>query len=47
MTMKNKLTTAQEAVKLIKDGDTVFAGGFVTLGHPQELTIELEKQFIG
>jgi len=44
--MKDKMITAQEAVKLIKTGDTVFVGGFVTLGHPQELTIELEKRFL-
>lgn len=44
--MQNKITTAREAVKLIKDGDTVFLGGFVILGHPQELTIELEKRFL-
>lgn len=41
-----KLKTAQEAVKLIKDGDTLFMGGFVTLGHPQELTLALEQRFV-
>jgi len=44
--MENKLKTAQEAIKLIKDGDTIFVGGFVILGHPQELSLELEKQFL-
>jgi propionate CoA-transferase len=44
--MKTIITSAREAVRLIKDNDTVFVGGFVTLGHPQALTIGLEQQFL-
>jgi len=44
--MKNKVMTAYEAVKLIKDGDVVATGGFVGNGHPEELTIALEKRFL-
>lgn len=44
--MRSKVMTAQEAVALIKDGDTVVTGGFVGNCHPEELTIALEERFL-
>lgn len=44
--MATKLYTAQDAVRLIKDGDTVAYGAFVGNGHPEELSIALEKRFL-
>ncbi len=44
--MNSKLITADDAVKLIKDGDNVVVGGFVGSGHPEALTTALEKRFI-
>ncbi|MEQ8187274.1 MAG: acyl CoA:acetate/3-ketoacid CoA transferase [Candidatus Eremiobacterota bacterium] len=45
--MKSKLITAQDAVKLIKDGDSIVVGGFVGSGHPEALTSALEERFLG
>jgi propionate CoA-transferase len=44
--MKNKIISADEAVKLIKSGDTVGITGFIGMGHPAELTEALEKRFL-
>ena len=43
--MKSKVMDVFEAIKLIKDGDTVVSGGFVGNGHPEELTSALEIQY--
>jgi propionate CoA-transferase len=40
-----QILTAKEAVKMIKDGDTVAIDGFVGFGHPEELTSALEERF--
>lgn len=41
----SKIMTAKEAVSLIKDGDAVGIGGFIGMGHPQELSIAIENSF--
>jgi propionate CoA-transferase len=41
-----KIVTPMEAVDLISNGDTIAIEGFVGFGHPEELTIALEKKFI-
>lgn len=41
-----KLCTADEAVALIGDGDSVACGGFVGAAHPEGLTAALERRFL-
>lgn len=41
----NKVTSAQEAIKLIKPGDTVAVSGFVGIGHPEEISKAIEESF--
>ncbi|MBL7205525.1 MAG: acyl CoA:acetate/3-ketoacid CoA transferase [Desulfobacteraceae bacterium] len=43
---KGKLVSAEEAVRVIKDGDTIATGGFVGIGFAEEIAITLEKRFI-
>ncbi|HKI48312.1 MAG TPA: CoA-transferase, partial [Desulfobacteria bacterium] len=43
---KGKLVAAEEAVRVIKDGDTIATGGFVGIGFAEEIAIALEKRFI-
>jgi propionate CoA-transferase len=43
---RRKVMPAQEAVGLIRDGDTVATGGFVGIGFPEELAVQLEARFI-
>ena len=43
---KGKVVTADEAVRLIRDGDTVATGGFVGIGFAEEIAIALEKRFL-
>jgi propionate CoA-transferase len=43
---KNKVFSAQDAVALIKDGDTLATDGFVGIGFPEDLAIALEQRFV-
>jgi len=44
---KGKIISASEAVRLIRDGDTLATGGFVGTGVAEELAIALENRFLG
>lgn len=44
--MSGKIMSAEDAIKLIKNGDTVASGGFVGNAHPEELTSTLERLFL-
>jgi len=41
----SKVVSADEAVALIRDGDTVATGGFVGIGFAEEVAIALERRF--
>ena len=43
---KGKVVTAAEAVRLIRDGDTVATGGFVGIGFAEEIAIALEEYYL-
>lgn len=45
-TPKSKVVSAEEAIRVIRDGDTVATGGFVGTGFPEEIAINLEQHFI-
>ena len=45
-TRRNKVVTAQEAVRLIHDGDTVATGGFVGIGFAEDIAVALEARFL-
>ena len=42
--MKNKVMTAEEAVKNIKDGAVIMIGGFMACGTPENLIDVLNKK---
>jgi propionate CoA-transferase len=44
--MNKKVMTAREALKIIKNGDTIAVSGFNRHGHPEELTLILEQIFL-
>lgn len=44
--IKDKIVTADEAVALINDGDSVVCSGFVGIGTPEELITALERRFV-
>ena len=44
--MRRKIHTADEAVSVIRDGDTVSISGFVGVGTPDELLLALERRFL-
>ena len=41
-----KLVSARDAVRLIRDGDTVATGGFVGIGFPENIAVALEQRFL-
>jgi propionate CoA-transferase len=43
---KGKVVTAAEAVRLIRDGDTVATGGFVGIGFAEEIALALEEFYL-
>ncbi|HMV38256.1 acyl CoA:acetate/3-ketoacid CoA transferase [Plasticicumulans sp.] len=43
---KGKVVTAAEAVRLIRDGDTLGTGGFVGIGFAEGLACALERRFL-
>jgi propionate CoA-transferase len=43
---KGKIVSAQEAIQVIQDGDTVATGGFVSIGVPEEILLKIEEYFI-
>jgi propionate CoA-transferase len=44
--MRNKLTTAAEAIAVIQNGDAICTSGFVGIGVPDALLTALEKRFL-
>src|SRR5215216_3455995 len=46
MTLKNKIVSADEAIAIVRDGDTVCASGFVGIGTPDELILALERRYL-
>lgn len=44
--MSEKLVSPEDAVAVIRDGDTVCVSGFVGIGTPDELLIALEARFL-
>ena len=43
---RNKIVTAAEAVRLIRDGDTVATGGFVGVAFPEGIAVAIEQQVL-
>ena len=43
---KGKSLSAEEAVRVIRDGDTLATEGFRGAGFPGEVAIELERRFL-
>jgi propionate CoA-transferase len=42
---KGKLVSAEEAVRVIRDGDTVATSGFVGIGFAEEIAVHIEQRF--
>ncbi len=45
-TENGKIVTAREAVRLIRDGNTVATGGFVGIGFPENIAVALEALYL-
>ncbi|NCC31420.1 MAG: hypothetical protein EOM24_05255 [Chloroflexia bacterium] len=45
MIKRNKIISADEAVRLILDGDTIATSGFVGIGFAEALAVALEERF--
>ena len=46
MKLQNKIVSADEAIAVVQDGDTVVIQGFVGIGVPDELILALERRFL-
>ena len=44
--MRNKITSAAEAVAIVQSGDAICTSGFVGIGVPDALLVALEKRFL-
>lgn len=42
---KGKIVSSEEAIQLIRSGDTVATGGFVGIGFPEQLAVDLETYY--
>ena len=45
-TKRGKIVNAEEAIGLIRNGDTVATGGFVGIGFPEEIAVALEEHYL-
>ena len=45
-THRGKVVSAEDAVRLVRDGDTVATGGFVGIGFPEAIAIALEEHYL-
>jgi len=43
---KGKVVSADDAVRLLRDGDMLATGGFVGIGFPENLAVALERRFV-
>lgn len=43
---KGKIVSSEEAIQLIREGDTVATGGFVGIGFPEQIAVDLEAYFL-
>jgi propionate CoA-transferase len=43
---RGKILSAEEAIKVIRDGDTIATGGFVGTGFAEEIAVKLEAYFL-
>src|SRR6202521_5946975 len=46
LSRKGKVVSASEAVRLIRNGDTIATGGFVGIGFAEEIAIAVEQRFL-
>src|SRR4029077_5157923 len=46
MRRKKKIVSADEAIAIVRDGDTMCVSGFVGIGTPDELILALERRFL-
>ena len=44
--MRNKIVSAEDAIALIRDGDTLATTGFIGNGAAEELLVTLEQRFL-
>ncbi len=44
---RNKIDSAGEVARLIRDGDTIATGGFIGIGFAENIAVSLEQRFLG